>query len=108
MIVVIADEAEADLEQIGDRIAEDNPLRALMVIQELRDACEGLGDMSRRFSLAPRYEHAGVRRRVHGNYLIFYRIGAATVEVIHVLHGAMDYEPLLFPEGRAKQDKENR
>jgi len=30
---------------------------------------------------------------------IFYRIGRETVDVIHVLHGAMDYEPLLFPEG---------
>jgi len=58
--------------------------------------------MSERFPLVPRFEHAGIRRRVHGNYLIFYRIGVETVDVIHVLHGAMDYEPLLFPEGERK------
>jgi toxin ParE1/3/4 len=31
--------------------------------------------------------------------LNFYRIGDDSIDVLHVLHGAMDYEPLLFPEG---------
>ncbi|MEF3365520.1 type II toxin-antitoxin system RelE/ParE family toxin [Methylocystis sp. 9N] len=39
-----------------------------------------------------------MRRRVHGDYLIFYRIQPSAVEILHVLHGAMDYERLLFPE----------
>ncbi|ATQ66743.1 MULTISPECIES: type II toxin-antitoxin system RelE/ParE family toxin [Methylosinus] len=99
MIVVVTEQAEADLEAIGEHIAEESPSRAVSFIEELREACEGLGSMSKRFPLAPRYEHAGIRRRVHGNYLIFYRIGIETVDVIHVLHGAMDYEPLLFPKG---------
>lgn len=94
MIVVITDEAEADLELIGDRIAEDSPLRAITYVMELREACEGLSDMAKGFPLVPRYEHAGIRRRVHGNYLIFYRIGIEMVDVIHVLHGVMDYERL--------------
>ena len=98
MIVVITDEAEADLERIGDHIAEASPERAISFVQELRDACEGLRDMSERFPLVPRFEHAGIRRRVHGNYLIFYRMDVETVDVIHVPRGAMDYEPLLFPE----------
>lgn len=34
----------------------------------------------------------------HHHYLIFYRIQADTVQVLHVLHGAMDYERILFPE----------
>lgn len=37
-------------------------------------------------------------RRPFGNFLIFYRIVADRIEVVHVLHGARDYEPLLFPE----------
>jgi toxin ParE1/3/4 len=40
----------------------------------------------------------GIRRRPFGNYLIFYRVGANAIEVVHVLHGARDYERLLFPE----------
>jgi toxin ParE1/3/4 len=31
--------AEADLEQIGDYIAQDSPRRALSFIRELRDQC---------------------------------------------------------------------
>lgn len=99
MIVVVTDEAAAELEQTADRIAEASPLRAITFVQELREACDGLGDMSERFPLVPRYEHTGIRRRVHGSYLIFYRIGVETIDVIHALHGAMDYEPLLFLEG---------
>jgi toxin ParE1/3/4 len=48
--------------------------------------------------VVPRYEHLGIRRRPFGNYLIFYRVGADAIEVVHILHGARDYEPLLFPE----------
>jgi toxin ParE1/3/4 len=46
----------------------------------------------------PRYEHWGIRRCVHGNYLIFYRVRADAVDIVHVLHGAMDYESMLFPD----------
>jgi toxin ParE1/3/4 len=35
---------------------------------------------------------------VHGNYLIFYRIDPDHVVVVHVLHGARDYEAILFPD----------
>jgi toxin ParE1/3/4 len=98
MIVAITTEAEADLERIGDHIALSNPVRALSYVQELRQSCEGIAEMPEGFPLVQRYEARGVRRRVHGNYLIFYRIAASTIDVIHVLHGAMDYERVLFPE----------
>jgi hypothetical protein len=48
--------------------------------------------------LVPRHEHAGVRRRPYGNYLIFYRVGIGIIEVVHILHGAQDYETILFSE----------
>jgi plasmid stabilization system protein ParE len=98
MNVVLADAAATDLERIGDNLAQASPARALEFIRELRACCEGLADMPERFQLVPRYERLGVRRRVHGDYLIFYRIGSEAVEVLHILHGAMDYERLLFPE----------
>ena len=98
MIVVFTDEAEADLEQIGDYIALDNPGRAISFVEELIDRCLTLAEMPRAFALVPRYEHTGVRRLAHGRYLIFYRIGANSIEVLHILNGAMDYEPILFPD----------
>ena len=97
MIVVITDEAEADLERIGDFIARDNPLRAVSFVSELVDRCHDLADTSQAFPFVPHHEQTGVRRRPHGRYLIFYRASAARIEVLHVLHGAQDYEAVLFP-----------
>jgi hypothetical protein len=56
------------------------------------------GGCAARLSSGPRHEHLGIRRRPFGNYLIFYRVGADVVGVVHVLDGARDYERLLFPE----------
>ncbi len=98
MNVVLTKAAEADLEAIGDWIAADNPSRALTFIVELRQCCEALADAPRGFPVVPRYEHAGVRRRAFRDYLIFYRVFNDTIEVLHVLHGARDYAPILFPE----------
>ncbi len=97
MIVVITDAAERDLEQIGDYIAQDSPNRAETFIREFRECCEQLAELPSRHALVPRYEKTGVRRRPHGDYLIFYRIVDPTVAVLHILHGAMDYEDILFP-----------
>jgi toxin ParE1/3/4 len=98
MIVVITHEAEADLEQIGDHIAADNSRRAVTFVQELREKCAALAHAPCAYPLVARHEHAGVRRRPYGSYLIFYRIGVGIIEVVHVLHGAQDYETILFPE----------
>ncbi len=49
--------------------------------------------------VVPRYEHQGVRRSVHGRYLIFYHIGADRITILHILNGAMDVEAILFPDG---------
>ena len=99
MKVEIAEEAELDLEAIGDFIARDNPSRALSFSKELREKCASLATFPRRFPLLERYKQFGIRKLVHGSYLIFYRIEAKTVTVIHVLHAASDYEARLAEEG---------
>ena len=98
MIVVITAEAEADLDQIAAYVAERSPQGALSLIHELRDKCESLVDAPRAYPLVPRYEQFDIRRRPVGNFLIFYRVAIDKIEIVHVLHGARDYEPLLFPE----------
>lgn len=98
MNVVFSGAAKAELERIAATIAETSPARAVRFVKELRQRCEGLADMPYRFQLVPRYEHSGVRRRVFGNYLIFYSVGAEAVEILHILYGSMDYEHMLFPD----------
>lgn len=97
--MLITAEAEADLEAISDYIARDNPTRALSFVRELYQLCLDIADMPRAWPLVPRYENHGIRRRVHGRYLIFYRIADDRITVLHILNGAMDVERILFPDG---------
>ena len=55
--------------------------------------------MAYAFPLLAGHSESGIRRRVHRRYLIFYRVENETVQFLHILHGAMDYEAILFPEG---------
>jgi toxin ParE1/3/4 len=99
MIVELTAAAEADLEAIGDYIARHNPVRALSFVRELYLRCLDIADMPEAWPVVPRYEHHGIRRRVHGRYLIFYRVGAGRITILHILNGAMDVEAILFPDG---------
>ena len=96
MRVVITAAAKADLLAIRRTIGADNPTRAVSFVEELLDRCLALADTPRAYPLVPRYERFGIRRCVHGDYLIFYRLQPEQIEVIHVLQGARDIEALLF------------
>ncbi len=99
MKLFITSEARRDLESIGDWIANDSPLRALTFVEELEVSCGEILLFPEKYPIAIRYEKMALRRKVHGNYLIFYRVVADQVQIIHVLRGARDYEGLLFPLG---------
>lgn len=99
MIVVFTNEAAADLERIGDWIARDNPRRAVSFVEELVACCIRIADAPEGFPLLRDHRRSGVRRRPHGQYLVFYRLRAGRIEILHVLHGAQDYAAILFPEG---------
>ena len=98
MKIVFTDEAARDLEAIADYITLDNPPRARSFTAELIEQARGLADMPRAFPLVPRYEQHGIRRRLHGNYALFYRVEPRQITIIHILHGARDYEAILFPD----------
>ena len=89
MRLILSPLAVADLEEIGDYIALDNPPRALSFIRELRAQCRKTLDNPLAFpareDLAP-----GLRVRPYGQYLIFYRLVDTTVRIERILHGARD------------------
>lgn len=95
MIVRFTGEAERDLEEIGDHIALGDPVAALLLVRTLRDRCLTLADFPNRFPVAERYEAVQLRRRLHGNYLIFYRVEGDAVVIVHILHGARNYPEIL-------------
>ena len=98
MNVVVMPAAEADLLAIGAWIAKDNPIAAETFVEELREICRKLALAARGYPLIERYKRIGIRRRAHKNYLIFYRVAARQIEIVHVLHGARDYQPMLSDE----------
>lgn len=97
MKVVFTRSAERDLEEIGDWIAENNPDRAVSFVVELREACRAIGSRPRAYPLVEKERDPTLRRKIQGNYLIFYDIGSDAVEILHVLHGARDYAQIVFP-----------
>ncbi len=103
MKVVITEDAKADLFEIKAFIRPHNPIRAASFIDEILDRCTALSAMPFAFKLIPRYEQHGIRRCVHRDYLIFYRVKEELIEVIRILHGARDFEALLFSDESGQQ-----
>ncbi len=76
MKLIFSSRAKADLIAIGDFIAMDSPLRAYRLVETIEQKCADLCQTPARYPLVPRHEESGIRRMVHGPYLIFYRIEA--------------------------------
>jgi toxin ParE1/3/4 len=89
--VRITHAAEADLEEIGDFIAQGNPVRALSFVAELRAVCADLDRFPEAHRFADGLAEAGVRRHAHSRYEIYYRADGRGVDVLRVLHQARDY-----------------
>lgn len=71
------------MERVADYIAGENLRQALTFIQELRTSCLELADTPEGFALVPRYERHGIRRKIHGIFLIFYRVQRERIIIIH-------------------------
>ncbi len=91
MKVILSVQARQGLTDIGDYIAQDDPLRARSFVRDLRNKATAIGKMPRAYPFVPRFEHRGIRRRPFGNYVIFYRIEDNRIAIILILHAARDY-----------------
>ena len=81
--------AQADLEAIGDYIAQDSPARALTFIAELRQQCHKIA--TRPLAYRSRSDISkGLRSCPYGNYVIFFLPRAIDVLIVRILHGAQD------------------
>jgi toxin ParE1/3/4 len=95
--VLLTPEAERDLEEIGDYIAEDNPARAVSFIQEIRDQCNKIGNAPLAYAARPELGE-DIRSCPHGrHYVIFFLVDVTdrSVLIVRILHGARDL-PSLF------------
>ncbi|WP_431275250.1 type II toxin-antitoxin system RelE/ParE family toxin [Variovorax ureilyticus] len=84
--------AEADLIEIGDYIAQDNPRRAESFIGELIDQVGKIARMPSAY-LAREDLASGLRMCTHARYILFFRVLGDVVRVERVLHGRRDIDP---------------
>jgi toxin ParE1/3/4 len=87
-----------DLEEIGDYIAADNPVRALSFVRELRDHFQRIAKTPMAYAQRPELDD-GVRSRTHGNHLILFIPDESEVFVARVVHGRRDLGALSGDEG---------
>lgn len=95
MILRFTNEARSDLRAIVKRIRKDSPPRAVSFVGELEARCAALLVAPLAYALLPSHAKKGIRRILHGNYLIFYRADPEAVTILRVVHGALDLEPIL-------------
>ncbi len=94
--LLLSPRAAADLEEIAEYIARDNPARAASFVTELEAKCRAVAATPELYPARPDLA-PGVRMAVHGRYLVLYRDlpDQATVRVERVLHSARDVPRLL-------------
>lgn len=100
--VNITPAANRDANEIFAYIARDDPVAAGELIQRIFQSAKRLADFPERgrarAELGP-----GARAIIVGRYLILYRVGPDTVDIMRVVHGARDLAGLLDDGGVDKE-----
>jgi toxin ParE1/3/4 len=87
--VVLRPMAEADLLAIAQYIAENDPGLALTFVERLRARCLSLGKHPELGRPRPEFG-VDIRGLWEKPYVALYRITADAVEILTIVHGAMD------------------
>jgi toxin ParE1/3/4 len=90
----LSPQAEADLEEIGDYIADDNPENARRFIERLTSKLEALGRHPMMGRARPELR-SDMRSFPYGAYLILYRSVGDGVEIVRVVHAARNLDDLI-------------
>src|SRR5438128_1336060 len=89
----IAPEADRDLEDIRDGIAQDSPAAAKRLLNQFYDHFDQIGDCPK---IGPARDEIrpGLRSVPVGKYVIFYRLAPAGPEIVRIVWGGRDLERL--------------
>ena len=80
---------EGDLDAIADYIAQDNPMRAVTFIREIRDQILALGRHPLLYRLRPELGE-DARMAIVGRYAVLFRLSGDVVRVERVAYGGRD------------------
>lgn len=80
---------EGDLDAIADYIAQDNPMRALSFLAEIRAKLHAVGNHPLLYQLRPEIGE-DARMALAGRYVILFRIVDEVVRIERVVYGGRD------------------
>jgi toxin ParE1/3/4 len=84
MLVELSSFIESDLEAIADYIAQDNPMRAVSFIREIREELRLVGQNPLLYQLRPEIDE-DARLAVVGRYVILFHIVGEVVRIERVI-----------------------
>ena len=96
-------DALADLREIYDYIADDNPIKAGEFIETIRKKCRLIAKQPKIGRSRPEL-HLDLRSFPIKSYVIFYRILTDTVEIVNIIHSARDIRPLLSDDDETDEE----
>jgi toxin ParE1/3/4 len=88
-------QADADLLDLWEYIAQDTPNAASAQLRQIAASCQNLADMPGISRARPEIRR-GLRAWPIGSYLVLHREVPGGIEVVRVIHGARDLDALDF------------
>lgn len=85
--LVWSDQAARDLDAIADYIALDNPVAAVLWVEQLVATAERVPHAPRLGRQVPEFARDDLRELIHGTYRVVYRIAPERIEVLTVFEG---------------------
>jgi toxin ParE1/3/4 len=85
----LSPQAVADLQEIGDYIARDNPQRAASFLAELLAHSQRIADHPEAYPARPELAE-GLRSCVHQRYVIFFTPSPELLRIERIIHGSRD------------------
>lgn len=93
--IVFSRRAERDIKAIGEQTRRAwGPAQARSYLLAIRAAARSLQEFPERNPLLPS-RFSGMRKLRSGSHLLVYRIGDTEIEIVRILHEAMDIEEWL-------------
>ena len=97
MRMIFSSFVEIDLDAIADYIAQDNPIRAVTFLAEIRSKLHAVADHPLLYRLRPEIAE-DARVALAGRYVILFRIVGEAVRIERVVYGSRDLLVLFNPE----------
>jgi len=90
MKVLWTDTAESHLDAIHDYIAQNSPEYAKRIVDRLTCRSQQIGKFPFSGRRVPEYDMDQIREVIEGSYRVIYYIKSDQIDVLAVIHGAMN------------------